>query len=130
MTRIWAMEDTGVFIDEGFMIGQQNMGFRSLLTQGRSKHIPMIVLTQRPVWIDRYVLSESDYFQVFRLQHRKDVATVEQSVPHDLSERLQRYHSYYYDVGSDNIYILGPTPDRTAILDTFNAKLRNLKKVV
>ncbi|HYM36244.1 MAG TPA: hypothetical protein VET48_12650 [Steroidobacteraceae bacterium] len=130
MWGIWSHEDIGVFIDEGYMIGNNNSGFRALLTQGRSKHIPLIVLCQRPVWIDRFVFSESEYFQVFRLQNRKDIACVEEFVPHDLSERLPEHHSYYYDVAEDRIVVLTPTPDRDAILDTFHTKLRRLKKVV
>lgn len=130
MWKIWARENMGVYVDEGFMIGTNNRGFRALLTQGRSKHIPMIVLSQRPVWLDRFVFSESEYFQVFRLQHRKDVANVEEFIPYDLSKRLPEYHSYYYDVADDNMVILKPTPDRDVILDTFDLKLSKLKKVV
>lgn len=130
MTRIWQQENTGVFIDEGFMIGNNNTGFRYLLTQGRSKHIPMIINSQRPVWIDRFVFSESDFIQMFRLQHRKDIATVEQFVPHNLTRRLPEFHSYYYDVHSDKLVVMEPTPDREALLDTFYTKLRRLKKVV
>lgn len=130
MDAIWKREDIGVFVDEAHMLGSNNSGFRHLLTQGRSKHIPMIICQQRPVWVDRYVFSESDFFQIFRLQNRKDLATVEGSVPHDLSIRLPKYHSYYYDVAEDSIVVLRPVPDREAILDTFATKLRRLKKVV
>ncbi len=130
MRKIWTHENTGVFIDEGYMIGNNNRGFRALLTQGRSKHIPMIVLSQRPVWMDRFVFSESEFFQVFRLQHKKDIQNVEQFIPHSLSSRLPEYHSYYYDVGSNRMGVLGPVPDRPNILDRFDLKLRKLRKVV
>jgi len=130
MWRIWKQENTGVFIDEGFMVGTNNDGFRALLTQGRSKHIPMITLSQRPVWLDRFVFSESEFFQVFRLQHRKDVASVEEFIPYDLSKRLPPHWSYYYDAPTDQLIKLKPTPDLKVILDTFNMKLSTLKKVV
>jgi len=130
MKEIWAREDVGVFIDEGYMLGNSNGGFRYLLTQGRSKHIPVIVCLQRPVWADRFVFSEASYFQVFRLQNRKDLATVQEFIPFDVSERLPEYHSYYYDVGANQVVVLKPTPDRDAILDTFNTKLRRIKKVI
>jgi len=130
MKEIWAREDVGVFIDEGYMLGNSNGGFRYLLTQGRSKHIPVIVCLQRPVWADRFVFSEASYFQVFRLQNRKDLATVQEFIPFDVSERLPEYHSYYYDVGANQVVVLKPTPDREAILDTFNTKLRRIKKVI
>lgn len=130
MLRIWAQEDTGVYIDEGFMVGNNSKGFRLLLTQGRSKHIPMIICSQRPVWIDRFVLSESTFIQMFRLQHRKDVATVEQFVPFDLEKRLPRHYSYFYDVADNHIVIMRPAPDSAAIMDTFNSRIRRLRKVV
>jgi len=130
MKRIWAAENTGVYIDEGYMVGNNNNGFRLCLTQGRSKHIPMITLSQRPVWMDRFVFTESEYFQVFRLQNSNDIKKVEEYVPHDLSKRLPRYHSYYYEAPENRLITLRPVPDREVILDTFFSKLRGLKKVV
>jgi DNA helicase HerA-like ATPase len=130
MWRIWKRENMGVYVDEGYMVGNNNKAFRALLTQGRSKHIPVIVLSQRPVWMDRFVLSESGFFQVFRLQHRMDTKKVEEFVPYSLQRRLPEYHSYYYDVGTNQMGVMKPTPDRDAILDTFDMKLSKLKKVV
>jgi hypothetical protein len=130
MLEIWHRENIGVMIDEGYMIGRQNRPFRYLLTQGRSKHIPLIVLSQRPVWMDRFVFSESSFFQIFRLQHKKDLANVNEFIPFDLSERLPEYHSYYYDVGNNTLEKLSPVPDRQLILDTFDSRLQNLKRVV
>lgn len=128
--NIWSHENVGVFVDEGYMVGPRNRWFRNLLTQGRSKHIPMIMLSQRPVWMDRFVFSESEFFQVFRLQHRMDLKKVQEFIPDDLSKRLPEYHSYYYDVGSNKTVVLHPVPDRNAILDTFNTRLEKIRKVV
>jgi hypothetical protein len=130
MVRVWQQENTGVFIDEALMVGKYNRGFRYLLTQGRSKHIPMIINSQRPVWVDNFVFSESDYVQVFRLQNFKDVARVQEFVPYNLQKRLPQYHSYYYDVVQNKLVVMKPTPDGDAILDTFYTRLRKLKKVV
>jgi hypothetical protein len=130
MWKIWAQENVGVFIDEGYMVGTTNRGFRMLLTQGRSKHIPMIVLCQRPVWMDRFVFSESQFFQVFHLNSAKDVQTVEQYVPQDLSTQLPERWSYYYDVRARSLVKLRPMPDKDAILDTFDTKLATLRKVI
>lgn len=128
--QIWENGYTGVYIDEGYMIGNRNRWFRSLLTQGRSKHIPMIVLSQRPTWMDRFVFTESEFFQIFRLQHRKDQESVEQFVPADLSVRLPDFYSYYYDVGADELIILRPVPPREVILQTFRKRLEPLKKAI
>lgn len=130
MWKIWERGNIGVFVDEGYMVGKNNQAFRALLTQGRSKHIPMIVLSQRPVWMDRFVFSESEFFQIFRLQHKKDVASVQEFIPFDLSKRLPEYHSYYYDVHADKMVVLGPVPKRTEIMKTFNLKMEKLNKKV
>jgi hypothetical protein len=130
MWAIWQRENIGVFVDEGYMLGTNSKGFRALLTQGRSKHIPMIILSQRPVWLDRFVFSESEFFQVFRLQHRKDVASVQEFIPGDISKRLPERWSYYYDVGANDLVKLRPVPDFRVVLDTFNMKLSQLRKVV
>ena len=130
MFAIWERENIGVYVDEGYMIGSNSAGFRALLTQGRSKHIPMITLSQRPVYMDRFVFSESQFFQVFRLQHNDDVKSAQKFIPHDLSKLLPRYHSYYYDAVDNRLVVLSPVPDRDAILDTFDSKLQRLRKVI
>jgi hypothetical protein len=123
--QIWEQENTGVFIDEGYMIGNNSAAFRALLTQGRSKHIPIITLSQRPTWIDRFILSESEYHQVFRLKHRKDLDAVNEFIPHNLKDedrkpiRLPDYHSWYYDVGADELVVAKPVPELKEILSVF-----------
>ena len=77
--KIWARENIGLYVDEGYMIGS-NPAFEALLTQGRSKNIPMIVLSQRPAWISRFVFSESDFFQEFHLNDKRDRKTMS-SIP-------------------------------------------------
>lgn len=130
MMNIWRNENTGIFVDEGFMVGRTNRGFRACLTQGRSKKIPMITCSQRPVWLDRFAFSESGFFVIFRLQDKDDLKNVNKFIPHTLGDRLPKYHSYYYDVGSDELAILEPVPDGPAILDSLDVKLRTIKKVV
>ncbi len=130
MWRILDAQNVGVFIDEGYMIGKNNKGFRTILTQGRSKHVPTITLTQRPVWMDRFVFSEADFFQIFQLNHKQDIKSVNDFIPHNISQRLPDYHSYFYDVPRDVIAIMKPVPDRDAILDTFAAKLARIPKVL
>lgn len=131
MNEIWAREDIGVFVDEGYMIGPRNAGFRMLLTQGRSKHIPLIILCQRPVWLDRFVFSESQFFQVFHLTSRKDVQTLEQYIPRELDfDKLPERYSFYYDVRARKLVVMKPMPDKTAILNTFALRTQNLRRVI
>ncbi len=127
--KIWAKENIGVYIDEGYMM-ENNKAFEACLTQGRSKRIPMIVLTQRPVWLSRFVFSESDFFQVFHLNDKRDRKTIEGFLPSDVSRRLPDYHSHYYDVGRNALHRLAPVPGADTILETFDDRLRPPRKFV
>ena len=99
--KVWETENIGVMVDEGFMVGQRSRGFNMCLIQGRSKHITMIVLSQRPVWMSRYVLCEASFIQAFSLNDRDDTKSVKRFVEdRDVSgrtvsvlDRLPRYHS-------------------------------------
>lgn len=128
--RLWQSENVGIYIDEGVMIGNGNNAYRACLTQGRSKHIPMIVLCQRPVFIDQFTFSESDFFQVFRLGWLKDIKKMQEFIPYQVETRLPERYSYYYDVKANEMVVMKAVPDRNAILDTFDLKLRKLRKVV
>jgi hypothetical protein len=131
MWRIWEQEHTGVFVDEGYMVcgpSNQNSAFRSLLTQGRSKHIPMIILSQRPVWMDRFVFSESDFYQVFQLNHSGDRKKIMEYIPADLSRPLPKYHSYYHDVAENETFVVRPVPTEEDIMGVFDRKLDKVRK--
>lgn len=119
--KLWEKEHVGIFIDEGYMIGKSK-AFNALLTQGRSKIIPMIILSQRPVWISRFVMSETDFVQAFWLNDERDRDTVGGFLPADMHRRLPPYHSVWYDVGADKVTILGPTPNSKAILESFSKR--------
>jgi len=122
--KLWAKENIGLSIDEGYMVPDKG-ALRALLTQGRSKHIPAIILTQRPVWITRFAVSEADYYTAFHLNSDKDRKTVEAFLPHGaLGERLLPYHSKWYDVGSDTLLTMSPSPSADHIEERFNERLR------
>lgn len=135
---IWQRGEVGLYIDEGFMIGQ-NRWFRVILMQGRSLHIPVISLTQRPVNVDRYLFSEAEYFQIFHLTHTKDRRVVEEYLPepeelglklkHTLDKRLPQYHSYYYNVSDDQLDQLSPVPPIEEILQIFDNRLMALDEM-
>jgi hypothetical protein len=128
MWAIWERGHCGVYIDEGYMAGDHNEALRALLTQGRSKEIPLIVLSQRPVWLERFIFTESEFRQMFRLGDTEDVKTMKRYIPEfprnvpdgvDLSQRLPDYFSYYYDVGRDTLHITRPIPHIEVIHATF-----------
>ena len=127
---IWERGNTGVYVDEGYMMGRNNRAFRAILTQGRSKHIPTMVLTQRPTWIDTFIFTESEFFQVFRLQHRNDKKRVAEFSPINIETRIPDFHSYYYDVGANDVTFLRPVPSLETIHLTFERRLERKKNVV
>ena len=131
MREIWRRGNTGIYIDEGYMISRKNAAYRAMLTQGRSKRIPMITLMQRPVWVDRFVLSESEFLQVFRLNNQDDIGTVEKYVPNqDLTVRLPPRHSFYYNSPDDVLLVMKPLPDQDVIRASFNARMRLIQRNV
>ena len=131
MWKIWENENTGVFVDEGYMIGNRSPAMNALLTQGRSKRIPMIVLSQRPAWMSRFVFSEADFYQVFGLADEEDHKRVRQFIPnYKRGIQLPRYHSIYHDVSEYDTVLLTPVPERDAILDAFSEKLRRQRRII
>lgn len=128
LRAIWRKRDTGVYVDEGYMIGQHSKSFRLLLTQGRSRRTPVITLTQRPVGMDRFALSEADFFQVFSLIDEDDRKRVEKYVPFNLAKTLPKWHSFWYDVKANEITVVGPAPSADVILDTFERRLAAVKE--
>lgn len=119
--RVWEKQNCGLYIDEGYMIGNTEK-FNGCLTQGRSRRIPMIVLSQRPAWISKFVFTECDFVQLFNLQHRKDRKNVSEFVPVDVDYRLAKYCSLWYNVADNELVEFGPVPEKTAIIETFRAK--------
>lgn len=126
MLRLWEQERAGIYVDEGYMLPKGSSSFQALLTQGRSKRIPAIVLSQRPTWISRFVFSEADYYAIFQLNDKRDRDTIQSFTPKErlnVSDRLPDYHSYWYDVGRDNVFQLKPVPQAAEILERIESRL-------
>jgi hypothetical protein len=128
LERIWEKQNCGVYVDEGLSLGFSH-AFETLLTQGRARRIPMIVISQRPAWLSKFVFSEADFVQVFKLQHEDDLKTVSKFVPlqeyMDARKRLilPDYESLWYEVAGDEITPLSPVPDKVKIVRSFKAQL-------
>jgi hypothetical protein len=124
LTKLWEREHIGIFIDETYVIGD-NTGLELCLTQGRSKLIPMILCTQRPVWVSRFAFSEASFIQCFALNDDRDLQTVEAFMPIDFGdeEKLGKHQSFYYDIAEDEIFRAAPVPAMPAIREIFAGKL-------
>lgn len=116
-------ENIGVFCDEIFMLGQHCRNFNTLFMQGRSKHVPMIVCTQRPVLCSPFAFSEATFFMIFNLIKKVDRERVAGDVPIPVGYRLPPYHSYWYKVGTEKVFPLRPVPNENELLKRIDAKL-------
>lgn len=124
LLKIWDHENVGVFFDEAYMLPDKD-GLSAILTQGRSKNIPAIILTQRPAWISRFVFSEANHYAVFRLNDLDDRKTVRRFLPPDtdLTSDLPDYHSLWYTVGKRVAVPMSPVPGEAELLERLESRL-------
>lgn len=129
LRNIWRQENMGLYIDEMYMI-PDGKGYRGLVTQGRSKKIPVISLSQRPNWVSKFCFTECEHISIFHLQHKDDQKRVSEFVPSDkdldLQTRLPPYHSRWYSLRADHIFHLAPVPDAQTIITTIDDRLKTL----
>lgn len=109
------------------MIDPRSEWFNACLTQGRSKRISMVVLSQRPVWLSRFVFSEADFFMVFDLTHTDDMKIVAAYIRDDERGLLERplapHNSFFYDVGRKRLERFGPVPEGDKLVATIDERL-------
>lgn len=122
--RVYSQGSIGLFFDEVFPVGQHNEAFNTIMMQGRSKHIPMIVCTQRPSNVSVYCFSEATFYMIFDITKRSDRVKISQEIS-EISSRYEvpKFHSYYYDVPNKYLDKLGPAPKAQIILANIDAKL-------
>lgn len=108
--KVWAKENIGLFCDEISLMPQRN-AFKAILRQGRSKRIPVIACSQRPVDCDREVFTESQFISVFRLDDVRDYKTIQgftRNAP--IETPLPLHWSYWYDRANFSCLTLKPSP--------------------
>jgi hypothetical protein len=131
--RVWSRRKIGLYIDEGYSIGQRSQALQAILTQGRSLEIPVYYLSQRPSWISQFVLSEADFYAVFQLNKREDRQRIQAMIPEekaDVSNVLPDYNSYWYDVAQNHTFIMRPVPSDDLIIQNFDERLKPERKAV
>lgn len=108
--KVWERENIGLFVDEVSLVPQKN-AFKAILRQGRSKLIPVISCTQRPVDVDREVFTESQYISVFGLSDVRDYKTVQGFTQGaDIDKPLPKHWSYWFDTKQNALMTLKPVP--------------------
>lgn len=130
--NVYRKRRTGLFIDEGFMLPNPSPAWDAILTQGRSLRIPVINLTQRPVWLSRFVTSQADFHSLFPFNDDRDNETVLRFMPREIrnhiAERgedgLPKFHSYWFDVERKTWFVMGPAPHPNDITQTLEDRLK------
>lgn len=120
----------GFLFDEGYSVPKNSKAFVRILTQGRSKHVPCIILAQRPVHLNRFVWSEADFIQYIYLTHDDDIGTVNRWMPGDIWKKLPDYWSRYYDVAKNRMTVLKPVPHPDVIRDAIRQKMSGGKSAI
>lgn len=130
---IWEKQDTGLYVDEGYMAPQgDDSAIKGILTTGRSRRTPAIILSQRPVKISRFAFSEASHVAVFDLNDRRDWRTLDEVLPQGFTEwlpeqfsgsKLPKYHARWYSVKTDGRYIIEPVPGADEIRELIDSQL-------
>lgn len=120
--RIWERENVGLFVDEASLMPDRD-AFRAILQQGRSKRIPLIACTQRPVDVKRGLFSEASFFAVYRMADKRDYRIVEGFIPADLSRPMPPYHWHWYDVARNRLMQMGPVPGPKATAELVRTRI-------
>lgn len=124
-------EKIGMYIDEGYSIRPTSRALQTVLTQGRSKKVPVITLSQRPSRVSTFVFSEADFLAFFQLSREDDRKTAQSYAPKNrinLDTPLPRFHSHWYDVSEDTVNVFGPVPDDSKILEDIDRRLLPKKR--
>lgn len=132
--RVWEKEKIGLYFDEAFMLpnsGYSRRGaLQAILTQGRSKKIPVISLVQRPSQISLFVFSEAEFYSVFSLNRRQDRKTMTDLGDGLDAEGLPEFHSRWYDVNKNRLFTLQPVPDGEVIVAEIEKRLEIKRRFI
>lgn len=120
--RCWERENIGLFVDEASLMPDRD-AWRAILQQGRSKRLPCVICTQRPVDVKRAVFSEASYFCLYRLNDRRDYRVVEGFVPADLGRPLPDYWWRWYDVARNELLTMKPVPGPRQVADQLRERV-------
>jgi len=130
LRKTWQQGHVGLFIDEGYFFKQKS-AFDIILTQGRSKFIPVIVLYQRPVYMSRFAVAQANFFAVYDQNDKRDLITTAQFLKEpvyngreiSLKQKLPKYYFIWYDVGEGKSDICKPVPNGDEIKRIFRERL-------
>ncbi len=119
--KLWHKRNIGLFIDEATLLPQKD-AMKAILRQGRSRLLPVIACTQRPVEIDREFFTEASFVALFRLDDERDYKVVRgfSGIQH---VELPRHWCQWRDKDEKRTLILRPSPPKATIVQRFRAVL-------
>lgn len=112
--KVWERGNVGIICDEVSLLPTRSDAVRAILRQGRSKLIPFIGCTQRPVGCDPEVFSEAQYRVLFGIGDEFRDYPVIRGLFGRLDVRAPlpgRYYCYWYDVRRKTLNVLRPVPE-------------------
>ena len=108
--KVWEKGNIGLFVDEVSLVPRKS-AFKAILRQGRSKRIPVIACTQRPVDCEREVFSESQFRMFYGIEDLRDWDVIKGLFRHgDVTAPLPPFWSYWYDAKNKTCLTLRPVP--------------------
>jgi len=77
-------------------------GLMNLLTRGRSRGKTTLMASQRPSWISRFCMTETDKFYIHKLQDQRDRVSLSAVVPGiEKIPSPPKFHFWHYDTSED-----------------------------
>lgn len=106
--------NVGLCCDELYTVhfnGRAGPGLTGWLTRGRELGQSFLGLTQRPAWISKFLLSESNFIVEMSLTQKDDRKVIYDLVgdPNTL-RKLQPRQWFWYDVEADKLKLYGAVP--------------------
>jgi hypothetical protein len=107
--RIWERENIGLYIDEAPLMPTGD-AFTAVLQQGRSKRLPVIACTQRPVGVARGLFSEANFVCVYAVIDKRDYKLIEGFVPAEMGEPVPWHCWRWFDREKRAVLTMAPVP--------------------
>ena len=107
--RVWEHENIGLYVDEAPLMPDRD-AFAAVLQQGRSKRLPVIACTQRPVNVARGLFSEANFVCIYDIVDERDFKTIRGFVPAEMSEPLPAHHWRWWDRAARTVLTMRPVP--------------------
>jgi energy-coupling factor transporter ATP-binding protein EcfA2 len=110
LEKVWKEGSWCIAVDETYYATQilkLERQMNKLLTQGRSKHISVVLGMQRPAWISRFAMSQATHAFIFRCEGRDLKALAESLSPSIIKpvESLRDHDFVYFNRATRTVVI-------------------------